>query len=136
MSVRIEAQLAEVERELRARDHVYPLLIDKGRLRRDTAARHVEHMEAVRDTLQFIATHAAGLRALVGFLIRRADAGADHAPSETALETLMDHPGVAAVVSAFPGCSIAIGPPDITGQSDMFTDNPDAPEAHNDEVSA
>ena len=44
-------QIAEVERELRQRAHVYPRQIDAGKMTRSKADWHTTVMTAVRDTL-------------------------------------------------------------------------------------
>lgn len=126
MAVTIEDQVKEVQRELRARDHVYPRQINAGRLKPETAQRHNEHLRAALATLEFVAAHATGLRALVHYL-RATGADADPSRVMTATaderEALLRHPAVAAVLDTFEGSaidSIRIIPPPMPAQAEMF----------------
>lgn len=104
MPIAIEDQVKEVQRELRAREHVYPRLIDNGRLKPETAQRHNEHMRAALATLEFVAANAAGLRALVHFLIAtggNADPSRVMDTTADEREALLRHPAVAAVLDTF-----------------------------------
>ena len=48
----IEDQIAEVERELKLRRHVYPRHVAAKKMSQPTADRHITVMEAVLDTLR------------------------------------------------------------------------------------
>jgi len=100
-------QIAEVAREIRQRDRVYPKWIADGRLKQETADTKLAQLHAALSTLQFIERHADGLRLLVKFL-READLQPKEQPSEEERQHLLAHPAVRAVVDAFPDASISI----------------------------
>lgn len=52
MSFSIDAQIEEVERELRLRREVYPRQVANGRMRQSIAEYHIGRMMAVLDTLK------------------------------------------------------------------------------------
>lgn len=49
--ITLDDQIAEVDRELRQRDWVYPKLIASGKLTTSAAERQLARMRAVRDSL-------------------------------------------------------------------------------------
>lgn len=113
MTVPLPEQAAEVERELRQRERLYPQWIAEGRIKPDTAATKVRNLRAAATTLRFMAGHAEGLRTLVGYL-RNTGAGLEPTPDERA--ALLAHPAVQAVLDAWPDAE-AIGIRPITQPS-------------------
>lgn len=132
MKVPLAAQIAEVERELRARAHVYPRLIDKGRLKLETAHAHNAALQAALATLKTLAEHADGLRLLIAYLKRQARLRADDVnqdpgwddPSPAEVELMLQQPVVQAVLQAFPGAvltsiaPVAYPPPTPEGHTE------------------
>ncbi len=55
----LQQQIAEVERELRQRAHVYPRLIGSGKMTRTKADWHTTLMQAVLETLKEAAARQA-----------------------------------------------------------------------------
>jgi hypothetical protein len=117
MSVPIADQLAEVEREIRQRERVYPKWIAAGRLKADTAANKMRSLEAAAATLRVVSEHADGLRTLVAYLRReRSSRAADYVTGDT-VETpipdaedttaLLEHPAVAELLRHFPEATLA-----------------------------
>lgn len=103
MAVPIQDQVAEVEREVRNREHLYPVLISKGRLKEDTAEVKLRDLQAAAATLRVIAEHADGLRELLKAL--RAQVG------EEEKMRLTQHPAVVEVLKTFPDAVLtAISP--------------------------
>ena len=111
MKIALAEQIAEVERELRQRAHVYPRLIDKGRLKLETAHAHNAALQAALATLRTLAEHADGLRILIACLKREArirrdeinqDPGWDD-PSPAEVDIMLQQPAVAAVLQEFHG---------------------------------
>lgn len=54
LPVPIEAQIAEVERELRFRRRCYPIWVTDNRMKADGADLHIRNMRAVLDTLNAV----------------------------------------------------------------------------------
>jgi hypothetical protein len=52
MSISLQAQIEEVEREIRYRQDVYPRWVMKGNMRGSVADMHLARMKAVLETLQ------------------------------------------------------------------------------------
>jgi hypothetical protein len=52
MNFSIDAQIEEVEREIKLRERVYPHQVATGRMRQSIADYHMERMKAVRETLK------------------------------------------------------------------------------------
>jgi hypothetical protein len=52
LPVSLDAQLAEVEREIKLRSRVYPRWVEKGNLTQTAADRQLEIMRAVADSLR------------------------------------------------------------------------------------
>ncbi len=127
-TVPIAAQVAEVERELRARAHVYPRLIDKGRLKVETAALHNRDLQAALATLRTVEAYADGLRELIRYL-RGAGLAPGEQPSAEERQYLLDHPAVRALVEAFPGAVLTgIAPVVYPGVSTPQGDDETQPE--------
>lgn len=95
----IGEQIEEVERELRHRARLYPLWIDKGRLKLETAHVHTTRLQAALATLRVVEAHADGLRALIA-LLRAYD---PVLPPIDEREKILEHPAVRQVLAAFPG---------------------------------
>lgn len=101
--VSIHDQVDEVEREVRNREHLYPVQIAKGRLKPETADVKLQHLRAAAATMRIIADHADGLRELLKAL--RAKAG------ELDMARLAEHPAVVEVLKQFPDAVLSgIGP--------------------------
>lgn len=110
MKVALADQITELERELRARAHVYPRLIDKGRLKLETAHAHNAALQAALATLRTLSEHADGIRLLIAYLKRQArlrgdefnqDPGWDD-PSPAEVDLMLQQPAVQAVLQEFP----------------------------------
>jgi len=114
--ISLEAQVAEIERELRARAHVYPRLVENGRLKKETAARHVAHLEAALATLNWI----GGLRDQLYDLKRKSAASAVVGNAALSDAELLTHPAVVAVLAAFPEATVTnpFHTPDLFHQED------------------
>lgn len=54
MKISLDQQIAEIDRELRMRDEVYPGLVARRKLRQAEADLHVARLRAVRDTLAWV----------------------------------------------------------------------------------
>lgn len=94
-------QAAEVAREVRARQRIYPGWIAKGRLTAATAETKLRDITAAAATLRLLVDHADGLRALLRFL-RAADLQPGEDPSAEEREFLLGQPAVQAVLATFP----------------------------------
>lgn len=66
MSVSLNQQIEEVDRELAQRARVYPRLVGQGKLRQSVADYHVKRMQAVKATLEWLRDNEAAVRAAVG----------------------------------------------------------------------
>lgn len=102
-TVPLDDQIAEVERELRAREHVYPRLIEKGRLKPETADKHVCHLTWALQSLKFLRANQDWIKSIAAQ--RRAQAQERAADHDTFDPT--SHPAVSAVLEAIPGSQIA-----------------------------
>ncbi len=85
----LDEQIAEVRRELGLRARVYPAFIERGRLTSEDAVTQVERLEAVLDTLEWLARHRAAIVAL----------GREAMAIKAA-------PAIAAAIDTFPGAAI------------------------------
>lgn len=119
MIVPIQDQAAEVEREVRNREHLYPVLIGKGRLKEDTAEQKLRDLRAAAATMRIIADNAQGLRELLKAL--RAKSG------EEEKTRLLQHPAVAEVLKQFPD-AVLDGIAPIQKLSTEQQESPDADE--------
>jgi len=54
MKISLSQQIEEVKRELAYRGNVYPRLVSSGKLRKGEADYHVERMQAVLKTLEWL----------------------------------------------------------------------------------
>lgn len=61
----LQAQIAEVEREIEQRRTVYPRLIAKRTMRESEARLHIERMEDALATLRFLDDHRESFLALI-----------------------------------------------------------------------
>lgn len=107
MTVSIETQLAEVERELKLRETHYPKWVESGKADAAVAEARLAAMRAAAATLRMVATHAGGLRALIKFL-RNADFLPGETPSPQETEWMLAQPGVKELVAAFPDGELSI----------------------------
>lgn len=105
MTVPIAEQIAEVEREIRQRERLYPKWIIAKRLKQETADTKLRDLRAAAATLRVVAAHADGLRLLVQYL-RAAKPHAGEMPGETETEMLLAQPAVRAVLDAFPDATL------------------------------
>lgn len=121
--VPLSDQADEVEREIRQRERLYPGWIAAGRLRQDTAEAKLRTLRAAAATLRFMETHATGLRALAHF-VRSTAPGEAPIPTTDERAALLAHPGVQAVLDAWPDAElVGIGgaePIEATPQADLF----------------
>lgn len=58
----IDAQIAEVGREIGLRRNVYPGFVSRGKMRQAEADMHIDVMEAAYATLKWIRDHEAEIR--------------------------------------------------------------------------
>lgn len=66
MSVPLETQIAEVQRELALRRSVYPSMVARERLTQAEADTHRGNMEAVLATLEWLQRNEAAIKARTG----------------------------------------------------------------------
>lgn len=66
MKVFIGAQIQEVDRELVLRRRVYPNLVRKGEMRESVSALHIERLEAVRATLEWLQLNEVRIKQALG----------------------------------------------------------------------
>lgn len=78
-------------------EHVHPVLIAKGRLREETAARDQYHQTAVIQTLHFVRENADWIRPVA----------AERRRQQAERELLLEHPDIEPLLDAFPGAEIA-----------------------------
>lgn len=65
MKLSIHAQIEEVQREIELRRKVYPHQVATGKMRESVAALHIQRMEAVLTTLQWLRDNEAAIRSKV-----------------------------------------------------------------------
>lgn len=108
--VPIEAQIAEVERELGMRARVYPGFVARGKMDQVTADVHMARMAAALASLRMIEKHKDGLRELIKYL-RSADLQPGEMPSAEEAQALMAHPAVQELVRHFPEAELVASHP-------------------------
>ncbi len=113
-------QIEEAKRELRYRYGVYAKRVQDGRMTQAQADRQIALMRNIRDTLETLSRHYISVRAAIETALENAREMAERQQIEL-------HPGVAAVLGAFPGAEIgplAPAPPSAEPHDpDLF--NPD-----------
>lgn len=126
MTAALDEQIEEVGKEIRDRERRYPVMVEKGRLLKETADRKLNVMRRVHDTLSIIRMHQDWIRP---GLARRIE-------DRKAREAAENHPVVQAIKEEFPGAEVSavrhVDPPespDVTG----LPDNPDGSESLEDE---
>jgi hypothetical protein len=115
-------QIEEAKRELRYRYGVYAKRVQDGRMTQEQADRQIALMRNIRDTLETLSRHYISVRAAIEEDLRLAREMAERQQIEL-------HPGVAAVLGAFPGAEIgplAPAPPSTEPHDPIF--NPDQEE--------
>jgi len=128
MTATIEQQADEVGREVRSRVRSYPEAVARGRLRPETAERKIADLADAERTLRFIAQHARALRALCHFLIAAGDSPAGSRPPAACMpnddekQALLAHPGVRALLDAWPEAEVK-----VIGPVSFHTRDDDAP---------
>lgn len=129
MTSPLEDQIAEVDREIRHRERLYPKWVEEGRYKQETADKKLEDIRGARASLAIIEKHRVGLRLLIETLQKYNPLEAPL--SDDVIEKLVDHPAVRAVMDAFPGSIIdgvrqipAIEPP--PEHDDLFAEPADA----------
>lgn len=108
-------QIEEAERELRYRYGVYAKRVQDGRMTQAQADRQIALMRNIRDTLETLSRHYISVLRLAREMAER--------------QQIELHPGVAAVLGAFPGAEIgplAPAPPSTEPHDPIF--NPDQEE--------
>jgi hypothetical protein len=113
-------QIEEAKRELHYRHRSYPFRIKDGRMTQAQADRQIALMRNIRDTLETLSRHYISVRAAIEEDLRLAREMAERQQIEL-------HPGVAAVLGAFPGAEIGpLAPaPPTTEPHDPDLFNPD-----------
>lgn len=127
--IAIKDQREEVEREIRQRERLYPKWIETGRIREATATEKIATLKAAADSLRFIERHASGLRGLCHFLLASGDTPVPSADEAAALRA---HPGVSALLEAWPEAEMRIfglPPPAPPTDSDLFPVDPEREDA-------
>jgi hypothetical protein len=66
MTVSLSHQIQEVERELHLRRGVYPRMVSSGKMRESVADFHMERLEAVLRTLNWLADNEEKIKAALG----------------------------------------------------------------------
>lgn len=61
--ISIIGQIAEIDREIKQREHLYPRLVNEGRMKMAEAEMLMERIHSVRRTLVFCKEHEANIRA-------------------------------------------------------------------------
>ena len=65
MKFNLRQQIEEIDRELRKRAEVYPRWVRSGKIKQSQADYHVARLEAVKTTLEWLATNETEIRAYV-----------------------------------------------------------------------
>ncbi len=130
----IEAQYDEVCREIRQRERLYARWLEEARaggrprITDATAERKLGDLRAAAKTLRFVADHASGLRALVHYLRGSTDPVNPEMPTDADRAALMGHPGVQALVAAWPEAElVGIRPIQPPEQPELFTEPAEEP---------
>lgn len=105
VTVPLEDQIAEVDREIRQRERVYPKWIADGRYKQETADKKLSDLRAARVTLAFLEKYRLPLRLLVQTLQQFNPY--DRVIPDKVLEELLQNPGVREVMEVFPGAVVA-----------------------------
>lgn len=105
MSTPIADQIAEIGREIRQRERLYPKWIEAGRLKPETAATKITALRDVETLLRFVEKNAPALRLLCETLRVFDGYEPDALPAST-YEDLIQHASVRAVMVAFPNAVI------------------------------
>ncbi len=104
ISLREQAEAAQ--RELARRHRVFAGLARSGRMSADEAAREIDLMRAIRDTLRLFAAHEGRVRAAL------VEGLAAERRRRTADELAASEPAVAAVLDRFPEAELVAEPED------------------------
>lgn len=102
MTIGIDEQIMEAEKEVRVRARRYPVMIEKGRLLQDTADAKLARMRAIVTTLHWLADNRVWIAAQAKL---RRETEIEQREAAEADEFARDET-VAAVLAAFPGTSI------------------------------
>ncbi|NOU05320.1 MAG: hypothetical protein HOO99_03975 [Hyphomicrobiaceae bacterium] len=120
--VPLDDQIAEVEREIRQRERLYPRWIEAGKYKKATADKKLDDLRAALVTLQFVAKHSEPLRRLIKTLQQHN--AHDHVVSDFAIEELLADPAVRKVMEVFPEAIATavqpIGTAMSTASKDLF----------------
>lgn len=114
MTSTVAEQADEIGRECRQRERIYPIWIENGRIRPETAQRKIAIMRDAERTLRFIGAHAQALRGLCHFLIAASAPAADaqaaepQVPTPDEAQALLAHPGVQSLLEAWPEAEVRI----------------------------
>lgn len=111
-------QIEEVAREIRQRERLYPRWIAEGRYKQETADKKVADLNAALATLVFIEKHAEPLRLLIATLQQYNPY--DRVLPDSAIEDVLKHPSVRAVMEAFPNAIVEDVRPYQAASDDLF----------------
>lgn len=114
----IQAQIAECNRELGQRRHVYPRLIESGKLTQAAADRQTKDLTDAVHTLEFVQKYAVPLRTLIETL-QRYNPYEDKVVPEAEIDRLLQQPEVREVMRVFPD-TIITASRKIDGTGDLF----------------
>lgn len=99
MTIPLQQQIEEVEREIRTRARLYPNWVEKKRLKQETADRKLADLRAAQTTLMWL---DANLHWIKPEAVRRQEL----ARQQAELATLESDPAVQAVKDEFPGAVV------------------------------
>lgn len=115
-------QIAEVDREIRQRERLYPRWIEQGRLKGDTADKKLADLRDAALTLRFLDKYAEPLRNMIKVL-QQYNPYDDKVIPEQVMESLLKHPAVREVMAVFPEAVIAADRPLKQPAFDLFGDS-------------
>lgn len=97
----IAAQITEADRTVREREHLHPILIEKGRLKKETSAAQILAMQAIARTLRWLEDNRDWIYAVHA---QRLEMERQRDNDQALIE---EHPAVRAVLDGLPDTEIA-----------------------------
>ena len=98
MTIPLEDQIKEVEREIRMRARLYPEWVEKKRLKPETADHKLAALRAAQSSLVWLEANEHWIRPLALERLRQAKEAA----------AIANEPAVAALLDAFPGATVTV----------------------------
>ncbi len=96
-------QIAELNREIRQRERLYPKWIEAGRIKPDTAERKLDLLRGLAARCEWLRDNLAWIKPAAE---RRREEAHALAQREAELEELKQHPAAAATLAEFPGARV------------------------------